>query len=62
MKPKKVFFIADGASWILRLKESYFPEAIGVSNIWHLERGLKRALGDERGEFVESLKVLALGG
>lgn len=56
LKAKRVFFIADGASWIRRLKESYFPEAIGVLDIWHLEREMKKALG------VESLKVLALEG
>lgn len=31
-------------------------------DIWHLERELKKALGDERAGFVESLKALALQG
>jgi hypothetical protein len=62
LKAKKVFFIADGASWIRTLKDNYFPEAIGVLDIWHLERELKKALGEERAELAESLKVLALQG
>jgi hypothetical protein len=61
-KAKKVFFIADGASWIRTLKDNYFPEAIGVLDICHLEREFKKALGEERAEFVGSLKVLALQG
>ena len=62
MRAKKVFFIADGANWIRTLKSSYFPEAIGVLDIWHLERELRKALGEERAEFVDSLKALALQG
>jgi hypothetical protein len=62
LKAKKVFFIADGASWIRTLKSHYFPEAIGVLDIWHLERELKKALGEERAELVDSLKALALQG
>lgn len=60
LKAKKVFFIADGANWIRTLKGNDFPEAIGVLDIWHLEREFKKALGEERAEFVESLKALAL--
>ena len=37
LKTKEVFFIRDGASWIRKLKNNYF-EAIGVLDIWHLER------------------------
>ncbi len=59
---KEVFFIADGANWIRSLKNNYFPEAIGVLDIWHLERELKKALGEERGAVVEVLKGLALRG
>jgi len=62
LKAKEVFFIADGVGWIRRLKEEYFPEAIGVLDIWHLEREMKKVLGEERAELVESLKVLALQG
>jgi len=62
LKAKKVFFIADGASLIRTLKDNYFPEAIGVLDIWHLEREIKKALGEERAELVESLRVLALQG
>jgi hypothetical protein len=59
---KEVFFIADGANWIRSLKNNYFPEGIGVLNIWHLERELKKALGEEREAVVEVLKELALRG
>ena len=48
LKAKEVFFIGDGASWIRALKSSYFLEAIGVLDLWHLERELKKALGEER--------------
>lgn len=48
LEAKQVFFIADGAGWIKRLKETYFPEAVGVLDSWHLERELKWALGEER--------------
>jgi hypothetical protein len=59
---KEVFFIADGANWIRSLKNNYFPEAMGVLDIWHLERELKKALGEEREAVVAVLKELALNG
>jgi hypothetical protein len=62
LKAKKVFFISDAAKWIRTLKDSYFPEAIGVLDIWHLERELKGALGEEKEAVVESLKGLAFEG
>lgn len=58
----KVYFISDGALWIKKLKEDYFPQAVGVLDIWHLERELKKALGEEKKEKVEELKLLALQG
>jgi hypothetical protein len=61
-KARKVYFISDGAIWIKRLKEDYFPQAVGVLDIWHLERELKMALGEEKRETVEKLKLLALEG
>lgn len=59
---EKVYFASDGAAWIRKLKEDYFPEALGVLDIWHLERELKRVLGAERGDEVAALKELALRG
>lgn len=50
-----MIFIGDGAGCIRRLKEEYFPEALGVLDVWHLEREEKRAI-------VEDLKGLALEG
>ena len=44
------------------LKEDYFPEALGVLDIWPLERELKWALGEEKKALLESLKALALQG
>jgi len=58
----KVYFISDGAIWIKNLKEDYFPQAVGVLDIWHIERELKKALGEEKKETVEKLKLLALEG
>jgi hypothetical protein len=57
-----VYFISDGAIWIKKLKNDYFPQAIGVLDIWHLERELKRVLGEEKTETVKKLKLLALEG
>jgi len=62
LEAKEVVFIGDGASWVRRLKEDYFPEAIGVLDIWHLERELKKALGEEKRAVVEDLKLLAFCG
>jgi hypothetical protein len=59
---EEIFFIGDGARWIHNLKESYFPDAIGVLDIWHLEREIKNALGDGKDFLVEVLKGLALRG
>jgi hypothetical protein len=58
----KVYFISDGAIWIKKLKNDYFPQALGVLDIWHLERELKWALGEEKKERVDELKLLALDG
>jgi hypothetical protein len=62
LKAKEVFLIGDGASWIRTLKDNYFPEAIGVLDIWHLERELRGALGEEKEWVIEALKELALQG
>lgn len=62
MEAEKVYFISDGAVWIRKLKEDYFPEALGILDIWHLEREFKRVLGAEREDTVETLKELALKG
>jgi hypothetical protein len=48
----KIYFISDGAIWIKKLKNHYFPQAIGVLDIWHLERELKWALGEEKKETI----------
>ncbi|MFQ5902317.1 MAG: UPF0236 family transposase-like protein [Candidatus Binatia bacterium] len=53
LEAKRVFFIGDGAGWIKRLKEAYFPGAVGVLDVWHLERELKEALGEGRKALVE---------
>lgn len=57
-----VYFISDGAQWIKKLKDDYFPQATGVLDIWHIERELKYALGEENKETVNKLKLLALEG
>jgi hypothetical protein len=62
LKAKEVIFIGDGANWIRTLKESYFPEAIGVLDIWHLEKELRWALGEENQRVIEELKGLAFQG
>jgi hypothetical protein len=62
LKAKEVIFIGDGANWIRRLKEGYFPEAIGVLDIWHLEKELRWALGEENQRVIEELKGLAFQG
>lgn len=62
MGAQEVIFISDGAKWIRKLKEGYFPGAIGVLDIWHLERELRLVLGAEREGLVAGLKGLALQG
>ncbi len=62
LNAKRVYFISDGASWIRGIKESYFPHSIGVLDIWHIGRELKKTLGEKRKKTVESLKRLALTG
>ncbi len=62
MEAKQVIFISDGAKWIRKLKDEYFPGAVGVLDLWHLERDLRTVLGAERERLVESLKGLALKG
>jgi hypothetical protein len=62
LKAKEVIFIGDGAHWIRTLKEGYFPEAIGVLDIWHLEKELRAALGEENQSLIEELKGLAFEG
>lgn len=62
LKAKTVFFTGDGAGWIRTLKDNYFPNAIGVLDIWHLERGFKMVFGASGSNVVEELKMLALNG
>lgn len=62
LEAKRVFFIGDGASWIRTLKNDYFPDALGVLDIWHLERALKKVFGEGGSLLVESLIELALKG
>ncbi len=52
LNAKKVIFIADGDRKIRRLKNDYFPNAIGVLDPWHIERLLKITLGDEKYDLV----------
>ncbi len=62
LRAKRVFLIGDGATWIRRLKEDYFPGAVGVLDLWHLVEELKWAFGEERMGLVEEFKSLALRG
>lgn len=59
---EKVIFVSDGANWIRKLKQDYFPDALGVLDIWHLERAMRLALGADEEELVQSLKALARQG
>jgi len=62
LEAKQVFFIADGAGWIKRLKEAYFPEAVGVLDSWHLQRELRVGLGEEREAMVKQCMESAYRG
>jgi hypothetical protein len=62
LKAKEVIFIGDGANWIRMLKDGYFPEAMGVLDIWHLGKELRWALGEENQRAIEELKGLAFQG
>lgn len=62
LEAKTVYFIADGAQWIRNLKNNYFPNTIGILDIWHVEREMKKALGKEKEAVVGKLKGFALAG
>ena len=62
LNAKKVIFVADGDRWIRRLKNDYFPDAIGVLDPWHLERLLKVTLGEEKYYLVELCMNAAFAG
>ena len=62
LSAKKVIFIADGDRWIRRIKNDYFPEAIGVLDPWHLQRLLKVTLGEEKYDLVELCMSAAFAG
>jgi len=59
---KKVIFIADGDRWIRRIKNDYFPDAVGVLDPWHIERLLKLTLGEEKGDLVKQCMSAAFAG
>jgi len=52
LSAKKVIFVADGERAIRRLKNDYFPNAIGVLDPWHIERLLKITLGEKKYDLV----------
>jgi len=62
LRAGKVIFIADGDRWIRRIKNDYFPDAIGVLDPWHLERSLKVTLGEEKCDLVELCMSAAFAG
>jgi len=62
LSAKKVIFIADGDRWIRRIKNDYFPDAIGVLDPWHLQRLLKVTLCEEKNDLVDFSMSSALAG
>ncbi|RJP58681.1 MAG: hypothetical protein C4543_07770, partial [Ignavibacteriales bacterium] len=62
LSAKKVIFVADGDRWIRRIKNDYFPEAMGVLDPWHLQRLLKVTLGEEKYDLVELCMSAAFTG
>jgi hypothetical protein len=62
LRAKKVIFVADGDRWIRRIKNDYFPDAIGVLDPWHLERLLKITLGEEKYDLVTLCMSAAFAG
>jgi hypothetical protein len=61
LNANELFIIGDGTKWIETLQNNYFPETIGVLDIWKSERELKGVLGEAKSFVIESLKGLALG-
>jgi hypothetical protein len=44
---KEILFVGDGAPWIKRMCQEYFPGAMYLLDFWHLAEAVRRALGEE---------------
>ena len=62
-KAKELWFISDGSLALRHLRREHFPTAIPFLDVWHLEKRLAEALGDEAAQqSLGPLMTLAVGG
>jgi hypothetical protein len=57
----EILFSGDGAPWIKRMCQEYFPGAIYLLDFWHLTEAIRRALGEEHeqacGNWIEEIRL-----
>ena len=62
-KARELWFISDGSAALRHLRREHFPTAIPFLDVWHLEKRLAEALGDEVARrSLGPLMTLAVGG
>lgn len=62
-KARELWFISDGSVALRHLRREHFPTAIPFLDVWHLEKRLAEALGDEVARrSLGPLMTLAVGG
>jgi len=58
----RIFFVSDGAAAIRWIRERSFPTAIELLDWYHLVEALRRAIGDERTDRLETALAVAAPG
>jgi hypothetical protein len=62
-KAKELWFISDGSAALRHLRREHFPTAIPFLDVWHLEKRIAEALGDEVArDALGALMTLAVSG
>ncbi|MBI2776144.1 MAG: UPF0236 family protein [Chloroflexi bacterium] len=59
---ERIFFVSDGAAAIRWIRERSFPTAIELLDWYHLVEALRRAIGDERTDRLETALAIAAPG
>jgi hypothetical protein len=62
-KAKELWFISDGSAALRHLRRAHFPTAIPFLDVWHLEKRIAEALGDElTQQYLGPLMTMAVAG
>jgi hypothetical protein len=62
-KARELWFVSDGSASLRQLRREHFPTAIPFLDVWHLEKRLAEALGDEAAQHsLGPLMTLAVSG